>query len=56
MKKADEAALAWRAIHLLTELQRFLWDCYRPEFIRLVEKHANEQLPHPPPNDPPSPE
>lgn len=41
-------------MHLLCELQRLLWDCYRPEFIRLVEKHTNEQVPPPPPNHPPS--
>jgi len=56
MKRTDEAALAWRAILLLSEVQRLLWDWYRPEFIRIVEKHDNEQPPHPPPNHPPSPE
>jgi len=51
MENHDEAELAWRAWHLLMELERLLWDRYRPEFIRFVEQHANQNDPNQPHSD-----
>lgn len=53
MKKHDQAALAWRAWQLLTDLERLLWDRYRKQFLEFAVKEAQERNRQPLPSDPP---